>query len=462
MTAVGDVEHVEDALARIVGDANVLTDADAMAGYLVDWMGRYTGSADAVVRPRSTDEVAEVVRLCAAQGIRMCVQGGNTGLVGGSVPPPASGGAPLIVLSTARMTGIDEVDPVGRCVGAQAGATIAAIDARAQDYGLMFPVDLASRDSATAGGVVATNAGGMRMIRHGNTRAQILGVEAVRADGEILRRWSPLVKDNVGYDIPALLAGSEGTLAVITRVLFRLVTPPAETVVVVSAHEQVADALALIGRARESGLAVEAAEFMTHDGLDLVHEYGTRRPVATPAPYYLLVEVSGAGDTEEVVVDLLEDAEGIIDAVLEPGPARALWEVRERHTESIARATSTPVVKLDVSFPIRALAAAITELQDLPDRFDFACRPILFGHVGDGNIHVNLLDVPVESTGAATDTVFSIVAALGGSISAEHGVGRAKVAWTHLGRSAVDLATMRAIKDVLDPHGLLNPGVLFG
>lgn len=450
-------------MRSIVGDANVLTDPDAMAGYLTDWMGRYHGHADAVIRPRTTAEVADVVGECAAQRIRICVQGGNTGLVGGSVPPPeAPGDDGLILLSTARMTDIDDVDEVGATVGAQAGVTIAAIDARAESVGLMFPVDLASRESATAGGVVSTNAGGVRMIRHGNTRAQILGIEAVRADGQVLRRWSPLVKDNVGYDIPGLLAGSEGTLAVITGVLFRLVTAASATVVLVAAHDRVDDAIALIGQAREAGLTVEAAELMTQAGLDLVHEHGTRRPVATPAPYYLLLEVSGAGDPEELVVDLLENGTGIVDAVLEPGPARALWEVRESHTESIARSTTTPVVKLDVSFPIRELPAAVTELEALPGELDFACRPILFGHVGDGNVHVNLLDVPVEHTTEVTDRVFTIVAGHGGSISAEHGIGRAKTAWTHLGRSPVDLAAMRAIKDALDPDGLLNPGVIFG
>ncbi|RPA61077.1 FAD-binding oxidoreductase [Gordonia oryzae] len=453
---------VESALVEIVGERNVLTDGDAMSGYLVDWMGRYSGIADAVVRPRTVGEVAAVVKVAAAAKIQICIQGGNTGLVGGSVPPATAEGRRRIVLSTARMTDLDAVDPIGRCVGAQAGATIAAIDAHAAVHGLMFPVDLASRDSATAGGVVATNAGGIRMIRHGNTRAAILGIEAVRANGDILRRWSPLVKDNVGYDIPGLLAGSEGTLAIITRVLFRLVSPPLATVVVVAALERVADALALIGRAREAGLAIEAAEFMTHEGVDLVAEHGSRRPVCAPAPYHLLLEVSGAGDTETAVVDLLDDAEGIVDAVLEPGPARALWKIREGHTEAIARATTTPVVKLDVSFPIRSLPHAIAELQDLPGHLDVACRPILFGHVGDGNIHVNLLDVPAEAADTVTEAVFGVVDRLDGSISAEHGIGRAKTAWTRLGRSPIDLATMRVVKDALDPQGLLNPGVLFG
>lgn len=461
----GPVPLNADDLTRfrsIVGDAHVLTDADSMAGYLTDWMGRYHGTADAVIRPRTTADVADAVSVCAARGIRICVQGGNTGLVGGSVPPSEAVRDGLILLSTARMTDIDDVDAVGGTVGVQAGASVAAIDARAETAGLVFPVDLASRDSATAGGVVSTNAGGVRMIRRGNTRSQILGLEAVLADGSILRRWSPLVKDNVGYDIPGLLAGSEGTLAVITGVLFRLASAPADTVVMVAAHETVGDAIRLIGQASEAGLTVEAAELMTRAGVDLVHGYGTRRPVAVPAPYYLLLEVSGAGDLEGAVIDLLDGADAIIDAVLEPGPARSLWDVREHHTESIARASTTPVVKLDVSFPVRNLPQAVTELEALPDGFGFACRPILFGHVGDGNVHVNLLDVPESHTAEVTARVFSIVADLGGSVSAEHGIGRAKTAWTHLGRSPVDLATMRAIKNALDPGGLLNPGVIFG
>lgn len=452
-----------DRLRSVVGDAHVLTDADAMAGYLTDWTGRWTGAADAVVRPATTEQVAAVVTACAAEGARICVQGGNTGLVGGSVPPAGEDStAPVVVLSTTRLTAIDAVDEIGRCVGVGAGVTVDAVDRAARACGLIFGVDLASRESATAGGVVATNAGGTRMIRNGNTRHQVLGIEAVLADGRILRRWSSLVKDNVGYDLPGLLAGSEGTLAVITRVLFRLVVPADQTIVVVAALDRVADALSLIDRMSHRALTIEAAEVMTEAGVSLVHEHGARRPVATAAPFYLLVELSGAGEFEDAVVAILEDADGIVDAVLEPGPARALWAVREGHTEAIARSTTTPVVKLDVSFPLRALPAALSELDALTGAVDFRCRPILFGHLGDGNVHVNLLDVPPTDVERATEAVFGVVAANGGSISAEHGIGRAKVAYTHLGRSDVDLAVMRAIKDVLDPAGLLNPGVLFG
>ena len=449
---------LSERLGEIVGSSHVLTDADAMAGYLTDWTGRWTGSAVAVVRPLTADEVAAVVGLCADEGIAICPQGGNTGLVGGSIPP-ADASTPAIVLSTARMTDIDEIDTVGRSVGVQAGVTLAALDARASSAGLRFGVDLASRESATLGGMVATNAGGTRMIRHGNTRSQLLGIEAVRADGQILRRWRSLVKDNVGYDIPGLLAGSEGTLAVITRVLVRLVPTTGATVVFVAAIDDVSVALALIDAVSDAGLTTEAAEIMTQAGVDLVHDHGVRRPVSSPAQFYVLLEVSGPHDAEDVVLQVLDGQPGVVDAVVEPGPARDLWLVRESHTESIARSTTTPVVKLDVSVPLRALPAAFAELAAIADDDD--CRPILFGHVGDGNIHVNLLDVAEESVESLTDRVFRVVSAHGGSISAEHGIGRAKVAWTGLGRSAVDLDTMKAIKTALDPAGLLNPGVLF-
>lgn len=461
--AMRAADTLQASLREVVGDANVLTDPDAMAGFLVDWTGAYRGEADAVVRPRTTDEVSAVVRICSGAGARICVQGGNTGLVGGSVPPARRDPErPTILLSTSRMTDIDEVDVIGRCVGAQAGATVAAIDARAAQAGLEFPIDLASRESATAGGVVSTNAGGTRMIRRGNTRSQVLGIEAVLADGRVLRRWTSLIKDNVGYDLPGLLAGSEGTLAVVTRVLFRLVVPPASAVVAVAAVDHVQTAIDLIGAASSQGLTVEAAELMTEAGIALVHEHGQRRPTASRAPFYVLLEVSGPGDIEAATAELLSGTDGLADAVLEPAPARALWGARESHTESIARSSATPVVKLDISVPIRALPEAFAELAGVGDSGDFDCRPVLFGHVGDGNIHVNLLDVPVERAGDVTDTVFGIVSAHGGSISAEHGIGRAKARWTHLGRSDVDLDAMRAIKSALDPQWLLNPGVIFG
>lgn len=451
-------------LGGVVGTAHTIDDADAMAGYLTDWTGRFTGAAEVVVRPRDTAEVAEVLTVCAAHGAVVCPQGGNTGLVGGSVPPERGSmqQRPVVVLSTTRMVDIEAIDEVGRCVGVQAGVTVADLDRHAGAAGLAFGVDLASRESATVGGVVATNAGGIRMIRHGNTRAQLLGIEAVFADGRILRRWSPLVKDNVGYDISGLLAGSEGTLAVITGALLRLVAPTVDSVVAVAALDEVDTALAVLGAVAGAGLTVEAAEIMTAAGVELVHRHGARRPFAAPSPYLLLIEVSGAGAITDRVAQVFTDIPGILDTVGEPGPARALWQVRECHTEAIARDSRTPVVKLDVSFPLRMLSAAFAELSELREGLDYPCRPILFGHIGDGNIHVNLLDVPQTRAEELTERVFALVARLGGSISAEHGIGRAKTGWVNLGRGEVDRKFMAGIKRLADPDGRMNPGVLFG
>ncbi|MFT4200807.1 FAD-binding oxidoreductase [Gordonia sp. (in: high G+C Gram-positive bacteria)] len=444
--------------AAIVGDAHVLTDPDLTIRYRTDWTGRRTGAADAVIRPRTTDEVAQTLAACAASATSVVVQGGNTGLVGGSVPPPRAEG-PTVVLSTERMTDIGDVDTVETCVGVQAGATVAAIEAAAAAVGLHFAVDLASRDSATAGGIVATNAGGVHVVRHGGTRAQLLGIEAALADGRVLRRWNPLRKDNVGYDLPGLLAGSEGTLAVITGVLFALVPPTGETAVAVVGTESADDVFDLVGAVRRGGLAVEAAELMTAAGVELVVAAGARPALPTAPAYQVLVEVSGSRAHQRLAEVL--DALGVVDAVIEAGPAPALWELRERHTETIAAASRTVPVKLDVGIARRDTEAFIAELDALAAAAPHPCRPIVFGHAADGNLHVNLLDVPDDRQAAVAHRVLEAVVARGGSVSAEHGIGRDKRNWLPVARDPADLEAMRAIKRSWDPDGLLNPGVLF-
>lgn len=452
------IEGTSTALAAIVGAPHVITDPDTMAGFCTDWTGRFTGDAVAVVRPRTTAEVVEVVKVCAARGIRICPQGGNTGLVGGSVP--ASGDGPTIVLSTTRMTDVLDADIADGCLGVQAGVTVAEIQRRARDGGLAFGIDLASRSSATAGGIVATNAGGIQVIRHGDTRRQVLGIEAVLADGRVVRRWKRLVKDNIGYDLPGLFAGSEGTLAVITEVLFGLVRPAADRFVVVAALDDIAAALNLIDALQVSGLALEAAELMTEAGVALVHAAGHRRPTSADAPCYLLVEVSGPGELDAAVNAACRDVGGIVEMVGEPAPARALWGVREAHTEAIARSSSTIPVKLDVALPRSALESTLDRVAALAAERDHPCRTVVFGHVGDGNLHVNFLDVPVAEQDSLTDAVLGIVVEADGSVSAEHGVGRAKKRWMWT-RSDGDRAAMAAIKAALDPTGQLNPGVLW-
>lgn len=449
-------------LATIVGDQHVLTDPDVMARYLVDWTGRRTGRADAVVRTRSTDEVSAVLSTCAATGTAVVAQGGNTGLVGGSVPDDRVASnrvASTIVLSTERMTGIDTVDPVEMCVGVQAGATIAAIEAAAAAADLHFAIDLASRDSATAGGIVATNAGGVHVVRHGGTRAQVLGMEAVLADGRVIRRWNPLRKDNVGYDLPGLIAGSEGTLAVITGVLFTLVDPPGPTAVALIGVENADQIFVLVSKVRRAGLTVEAVELMTRAGVGLVVEAGARPALTGASAFQVLLEASGAQATERLA-EVLNDA-GVEDAVLDEGPAHALWELRERHTETIARASTTVPVKLDVTIRRRDLGQFIEDLDAVAAAVSFGCRPVVFGHAADGNLHVNLLDVPLPEQAALARRVLEMVIARGGSVSAEHGIGRDKRDWLAVARDDADVAVMRAIKNAVDPDNRLNPGAIF-
>ncbi|WP_047889450.1 FAD-binding oxidoreductase [Rhodococcus sp. ARP2] len=454
---LGALAEIVGALAEIVGEAHVLTDPELIEGYTRDWTGRWIGDAIAVVRPADTAEVSAVVTTCFEAGIPITPQGGNTGLVGGGIPSAGS-----VVLSTRRLDSIETVDPIGRTIAAGAGVTVARADLAASAHGLRFGIDLASKESATLGGIVATNAGGTRMVRYGNTRAQILGIEAVLADGSVLSRWTPLVKDNVGYDIPGLLAGSEGTLAIVTKVLMKLVTPATDTQVVLAGVRDVDQALHLCNRVRQSGLTVEAAEIMTDDGISLVCAHtDARRPFGTPSPMYTLIEVSSPRETEESLLEVLSASADLIeDATVEPGPARKLWTLRESHTESISASSTTPVVKLDISVPLSVMGMFIERLREvLTERFVHV-RPMLFGHFADGNIHVNLLDAEPNIAHELTDTVFELVSAHHGSISAEHGIGRAKSPWIALGRTETDIAAMKLIKSSWDPRGILNPGIL--
>ncbi len=454
MSERGAAVEIIGELIDIVGRGHVLTDPETNAGYRTDWTGRFHGHTDVVVRPADTAEVAAVLAVCHERGVPVVPQGGNTGLVGGSVPMHGE-----LVLSTRRLDKIEHVDPVGRTLAAGAGVTVARVQQAAREHGLDLGVDLASRDSATLGGIVATNAGGVRVIKNGGTRAQLLGIEAVRSDGCVVTRWKELTKDNVGYDLPGLLAGSEGTLAVITRVLMRLVVPVPQTVVALLAVPSVDAALVLLDRVQRQGLRLEAAEFMTAAGVDLVCRHtGLRAPFGDDAPIYLLLEVPGAGEAENALSALFTDT--VLDATLEAGPARTLWRYRERHTESISAESRTPAVKLDVSVPLRVLADFFTTLDSRLRAEHPDVRAICFGHIADGNVHVNVLDVPAEKQHAITDFVLRLVADHQGSISAEHGIGHAKAAWIALGRSANDIDTMKRIRAAFDPAGILNPHVL--
>jgi FAD/FMN-containing dehydrogenase len=447
-------------LREIVGDGQVLTDQDVAAPYAQDWTRRWQGKPRAVVRPGSVEEVAAVVRACAEAGVPLVPQGGNSGMVGAGIPQDDE-----VVLSLRRLDRVGRPDPLGRTITAGAGATLAAVQHAARQAGLDVGIDFAARDSATLGGIAATNAGGERVLRYGVTRTQVRGLEFVLADGSIVRRLGGLPKDNSGYDLVQLMVGSEGTLGVITAVQLALVAPVRPAVTALIAVKTVTDALTALSVIRRRFPGLDAAEYFHDDGLQLVlrhRELGS--PFDRPHPLYLLVEIAGTdpsadGRTIDDLAELLSELDVVRDATLASAAPdrRRLWELREAHTESIS-AAGVPV-KLDVALPLDRLATFEQELPGVVRDVSRHAVPILFGHLSEGNVHVNLLGATDDDRrGEVTDAVLRLVAALSGSISAEHGIGLSKRRWLPLTRPPADLAAMRAIKTALDPQGILSPG----
>jgi len=437
---------VLQALRAIVGDAHVLVDADVRAGYEVDWSGRYRGVTPAVVRPGSVEEVAAVVAWCRDHDVALVAQGGNTGLVGGSVPVDGE-----LVVSTRRLDRLEPVDRVSGQVTVGAGATLAATQSHVGAAGWSLGIDLAARDSATIGGMVATNAGGLAFVRHGGMRQRVLGVEAVLGDGSVISHLGGLLKDNTGYDLSGLLCGSEGTLGIVTAARLRLDPPGHDRVTAIVAVEDVDGALATVAALRRTGSAVDAAELFFDDGLALVCRHlDLARPLGA-APAYLLVDWEGP-------VEALEGVP-LLDAVVaeDAGRRASLWRYREAHTETV-NALGIPH-KLDVTLPLAALGRFVTDVRSTVEAVAPGSTVVLFGHVADGNVHVNVVG-PAPDDDAVDDAVLRLVVERGGSISAEHGIGRAKARWLHLARSSAELAAYRGIKAALDPAGILNPHVL--
>jgi FAD/FMN-containing dehydrogenase len=453
---------LEADLRAVVGEAHLLTDPGLTASYETDWTRRFAGRARCVVRPGSTDEVSAVLQVCTEHGAPVVPQGGNTGLVGGGVPVDGE-----VLLSTTQLREIGSPDPVAGQVTLGAGVTVASLQQKVRPLGFDFGVDFAARDSATIGGLVSTNAGGERVLRYGSTKQQVVGLEAVLADGSVLSRLESLPKDNTGYDLGGLLCGAEGTLAVVTAVRVRLWPLLVQRSVALLALDSTGAALEALAGLKARLTSLESAELFLADGLTLVREH-TRLPAPIPGEHaaYLLVECAGSADPSAELLEALEQVSehvaGVADIVLgEDAPTRErLWRYREAHTESI-NATGVPV-KLDVAVPHRHLETALSELPEIVRGVAPSARTIVFGHLNEGNLHVNILGAEGFDTGeAVTDTVLRYVVSLGGSISAEHGVGRAKTAWLALSRSSSEIAAMRAVKAALDPQGLLNPGVLF-
>jgi FAD/FMN-containing dehydrogenase len=458
-------------LRQLVGEGQVVTDPDVIAPYAEDWTRRWQGKPLAVVRPADVDQVAAVVRACAEAAVPLVPQGGNTGLVGGGVPQDGE-----VVLSLRRLNSIGPLDLLGRTLVAGAGATLSTVQGAARAGGLELGIDFAARESATIGGIVATNAGGERVLRHGVTRGQVSGLELVLADGSIVRRMSGLAKDNTGYDLVQLLIGSEGTLGVITAAQLRLTSPSGPAATALVAVKTIDDALTVLAAVRRRFTGLDAAEYFHDDGLQLVLRHrGLASPFDRSHPRYLLVEVAvegldaqasrtaAAADAMDELAALLGDLDQVRDAVLAGSGAdrRRLWNLREAHSEAIS-AAGVPV-KLDVALPLTRLGAFEQQLPDVVREVAPKAVPILFGHLAEGNVHLNLLAATeADLDGGVTDAVLRLVASHGGSISAEHGVGLAKRRWLPLTREPADVAAMRAIKQALDPQGILAPGRILG
>lgn len=438
------------ALRAVVGDDHVLVDDDVRASYETDWLNKYHGVARCVVRPGSVDEVAAVVRACAGAGATIVPQGGNTGLVGGSVP---RGGE--VVLSTRRLTRLDPVDVNAMQVTVGAGVTIEELQQHARAAGLDFAVDWGARSSATVGGGVSTNAGGSRVVRFGTMRAQVMGVQAVLADGSVITQLGGLPKETAGPNLTGLLVGSEGTLGVVTAVRLRLVPWYRQTAAALVACESLADAVAMLPMLRSLS-SLDAVELLMPEAVHVACDHlgiGPPLPVEF-AGAFVMVDCAAHADPSLELASVVGDRRGVMAL----GSQRdQLYRIRDHITIAIG-AKGVPV-KLDVAVPLDRLDELVTRVRAVVAELPGA-ELIVFGHLAEGNLHVNVLGA-IDRAAEITESVLSTTIELGGTISAEHGIGVAKVQWLERLKGPETLAALRAIKHALDPAGTLNPGVLY-
>ena len=443
------------ALAAIVGDDDVLSDADLLARYETDWTGRYRGEARLVVRPANTAEVSAVVRVCVQHGAAIIPQGGNTGLVGGGVPRGSE-----VVLSTSRLTRCDPVDIATGQVTVGAGVTLAQVRDHARTSGLDLAVDFAARDSATIGGAVATNAGGSRVVRFGTMRTQVAGIEAVLANGEIVGSLAGLPKATIGLHLPSLLSGSEGTLAMITAVRMRLVLWYRHTATALVGLASLDDAVGLLPMLRRSLPHLDSVELLMPSAMTLVCEFLHRScPVEAGSGAFVLIEcASDADPTDELINAISAHAPKSSTAIATDATSRAqLIELRDNVTVAINH-VGVPL-KLDVAIPLTELAQTTREIEAIIERLAPAACLINFGHLAEGNLHVNTLFAG-DAADAIIDAVLQLVIDRGGVISAEHGIGTAKTHWLIAQRGSAEVEALRSIKHALDPTNTFNPGVL--
>ncbi|MDR2452551.1 MAG: FAD-binding oxidoreductase [Candidatus Accumulibacter sp.] len=463
-------KNLIDTLAAIVGHDHVLTADYDVAPYLTDWRGRYHGVALCIARPANTAEVAAVVRACAEAETPIVPQGGNTSHCGAGIPD-ATGRAVLVSLS--RMNAIRAIDTANDTITAEAGCILQTVQEAAAAAGRLFPLSLAAEGSCQIGGNLATNAGGVQVLRYGNARELTLGLEAVLPDGQVWDGLRGLRKDNTGYDLKQLFIGSEGTLGIITAAVLKLFPLPRATATAWLAIASARAAVRLLGELQAAfGTALTACELISDVSLGLVEKNipGARAPLAD-SPWYLLVELSGPGEDEALRASLSDFLAGalaggdIADAVVAQNGRQAerLWTLRESISE--AQKIEGVSIKHDISVPVSRLG----EFLDRADTALAAAHPgiriVAFGHVGDGNLHYNQSRPEtgenaafIAATPAVNRVVHDIVHALGGSISAEHGIGQLKREELRRYKSAVELDMMRAVKRALDPRGIMNPG----
>lgn len=454
-------------LKKIVGPGGWKTDAADLEPHLTDWRGAYTGKTPILVAPANTDEVSRVVRACAAAGAAIVPQGGNTGLCGGSVPDESG---QQVLLSLSRMNRIISVDAYNFSMEVEAGCVLASIQDAAAAVDRIFPLSLGAEGSCQIGGNLATNAGGVNVIRYGTARSLVLGLEVVLADGSVLDSMRALRKDTAGYDLKQLFVGSEGTLGIITAATLRLFPDPGEMSTALVAVAESGDAVRLLAELRNTlSDRIEAFELVSKRVFELVvrHIPETRLPFDDDYPWYVLIEAATQGNPAELE-NALAMAAGeslLLDAVIAKNTTEAQQLWRLRHSIAEAERQAGKALKHDISVPIARMQeflvrgdALIAEL--MPD-----AQLLAFGHVGDGNLHYNVsLPFGLSSTEwrdageRITAAIYELVAELGGSFSAEHGVGRLKRGYLARYRGGTEIDLMRTLKNTLDPTNILNPG----
>lgn len=462
-----------DALANLLGPRGFSVDADAMAPWLTDWRGKYHGRAAAMLSPATTDEVAAIVRLCAEADVALVPQGGNSGMVGGATPD-ASGDQ--LLLSLRRMNGIRHIDEPAQLAVVEAGVILEAFHNAVLAHGLRFPLTLGGKGSATIGGLISTNAGGTQVLRHGSMRALTLGIEAVLSDGSIFDGLAPLKKDNRGYDLRHLFCGAEGTLGIVTAASLHLVPTAAARRTAWIGIDSPENALLLLRQVDAAiGRELEGFELIPHSCLDAVlrHIPQTRAPLAAAQQWHVLLEL--AGESDQLLGEALErqlgtalDAGLIRDVVIAKSDRESddFWRLRDSISE--AERAEGPALQHDVSVPVDLMPAFIAENPRRLDSVFPGARALSFGHLGDGNVHHHV-QPPIGVDGAAwiaehgaavSRLVYSHVLELGGSISAEHGIGQMKRGIMAEIDSPARLTALRGVKSGLDPAGIFNPGKL--